>query len=152
LNGAEGPHRRPDLEPEDAGEEARRSGLVVCRNDRVVEDDGHGPAPAGRRRSAPPVDMWDRRARIATSASPLCYDGEMHDFDLLIIGAGSAGTRCARASAALGARVAVVEVARAGGTCVNVGCVPKKLMVYASHFAEEMEQARGYGWSVAAGA
>jgi glutathione reductase (NADPH) len=74
----------------------------------------------------------------------------MHDHDLLIIGAGSAGVRCARASASLGARVAIVEAGRTGGTCVNVGCVPKKLMVYASHFAEEMQLARGYGWSVGA--
>jgi glutathione reductase (NADPH) len=74
----------------------------------------------------------------------------MDDFDLVILGAGSAGVRCARASAALGARVAVVEAARAGGTCVNVGCVPKKLMVYASHFAEEMASARGFGWAVGA--
>src|SRR6185312_14163274 len=84
-----------------------------------------------------------RRGRITDAMAD-------HDFDLLILGAGSAGVRCARASAALGARVAVVEADRAGGTCVNVGCVPKKLMVYASSFAEEMDFARGFGWTVGA--
>ena len=71
------------------------------------------------------------------------------DFDLFVIGAGSGGVRAARFSADRGARVAVAEERYLGGTCVNVGCVPKKLFVYASHFGEEMEDATaGYGWSV----
>ena len=57
------------------------------------------------------------------------------DFDLFVIGAGSGGVRASRMSAGYGARVAVVEEAALGGTCVNVGCIPKKLLVYASHFA-----------------
>lgn len=68
------------------------------------------------------------------------------DFDLFVIGGGSAGTRAARVSAELGARVAIAEQDRFGGTCVIRGCVPKKLFVYASHFAELFEDARGYGW------
>ncbi|MBW2272800.1 MAG: glutathione-disulfide reductase [Deltaproteobacteria bacterium] len=72
-----------------------------------------------------------------------------YDFDLFVIGAGSGGVRAARISAGYGARVAVAEERDLGGTCVNVGCVPKKLMVYASHFAEDFEDAAlGYGWSV----
>ncbi len=71
-----------------------------------------------------------------------------YQFDLFVIGAGSGGVRAARMSAGLGARVAVAEDRYLGGTCVNVGCVPKKLFVYASHFAEEFEHARGFGWTV----
>ena len=68
------------------------------------------------------------------------------DYDLFTIGAGSGGTRAARMAAAAGARVAVAEERYLCGTCVNVGCVPKKLMVYASHFADEFADARGFGW------
>ncbi len=72
------------------------------------------------------------------------------DFDLFVIGAGSGGVRAARFSAQLGARVAVAEDRALGGTCVNVGCVPKKLFVYASHFASDLHDATtGYGWRVA---
>jgi glutathione reductase (NADPH) len=71
-------------------------------------------------------------------------------FDLIVIGAGSGGVRAARMSAGYGARVAIIEGRFLGGTCVNVGCVPKKMLVYGSHFAEEFEQARGYGWSASA--
>lgn len=70
-----------------------------------------------------------------------------HDFDLFVIGAGSGGVRAARFAAGFGARVAVAESRYLGGTCVNVGCVPKKMLVYAAHYAEDFEQARGYGWS-----
>jgi glutathione reductase (NADPH) len=71
------------------------------------------------------------------------------EFDLFVIGAGSGGVRAARFSAALGARVAVAEDRYLGGTCVNVGCVPKKLFVYASHFRDEMEDATsGFGWTL----
>jgi len=69
-----------------------------------------------------------------------------YDFDLFVIGAGSGGVRAARFAATFGARVAVAESRYLGGTCVNVGCVPKKLLVYAAHYAEDFEQARGYGW------
>ncbi len=69
-----------------------------------------------------------------------------YDFDLFVIGVGSGGVRAARMSANYGARVATAEEKYMGGTCVNVGCVPKKLFVYASHFSEEFEQARGFGW------
>jgi len=71
-----------------------------------------------------------------------------YDFDLFTIGAGSGGVRAARMSAGLGARVAIAEERYLGGTCVNVGCVPKKLFVYASHYAEDFEDARGFGWDV----
>ena len=71
-----------------------------------------------------------------------------YDFDLFVIGAGSGGVRAARFAAGFGARVAVAESRYLGGTCVNVGCVPKKLLVYGAHIAEEFEQARGYGWSL----
>lgn len=71
-----------------------------------------------------------------------------YDFDLFVIGAGSGGVRAARFAAGYGARVAVAESRYLGGTCVNVGCVPKKLLVYGAHFAEDFEQARGFGWSL----
>ena len=70
-----------------------------------------------------------------------------YDFDLFVIGAGSGGVRASRMSAGYGARVAVAEQAALGGTCVNVGCIPKKLMVYASMFREEWEDAAGFGWT-----
>ncbi len=69
------------------------------------------------------------------------------DFDLFVIGAGSGGVRAARIAAKHGARVAVAEEYRVGGTCVIRGCVPKKLFVYASKFAEEFEDALGFGWT-----
>lgn len=70
-----------------------------------------------------------------------------YDFDLFVIGAGSGGVRAARFAAGFGARVAVAESRYLGGTCVNVGCVPKKLLVYGAHYAEDIGQAPGYGWS-----
>ena len=70
------------------------------------------------------------------------------DYDLFVIGAGSGGVRAARISASLGARVAVAEDRYLGGTCVNVGCVPKKLFVYASHFTEDFENAKSFGWNI----
>ena len=73
-----------------------------------------------------------------------------YDYDLFVIGAGSGGVRAARMSATYGAKVAIAEEYRVGGTCVIRGCVPKKLFVYASHFAEEFEQAAGFGWQVGA--
>lgn len=68
------------------------------------------------------------------------------EYDFFVIGAGSAGVRAARTAAALGAKVAIAEDLFFGGTCVNVGCVPKKLYVYASEFAEEFAAAKGFGW------
>ena len=70
------------------------------------------------------------------------------DYDLFVIGAGSGGVRAARIAAGLGARVAIAENSRVGGTCVIRGCIPKKLLVYASHFREDFEDAAGYGWTV----
>lgn len=71
-----------------------------------------------------------------------------YDFDLFVIGAGSGGVRAARFAAGYGARVAVAESRYLGGTCVNVGCVPKKLLVYGAHYAEDIGQAQGYGWTI----
>ena len=71
-----------------------------------------------------------------------------YDYDLFVIGAGSGGVRAARMAAGLGKNVAIAEERYLGGTCVNVGCVPKKLFVYASHFHEEFRAAQGFGWSV----
>ena len=73
-----------------------------------------------------------------------------YDFDLFVIGGGSGGVRAARMAAGLGARVALAESGRLGGTCVNVGCVPKKLLVYASHYSEALADAADFGWSVGA--
>lgn len=72
----------------------------------------------------------------------------MSSFDLVVIGGGSGGVRAARIAAGYGAKVALIEEYRLGGTCVIRGCVPKKLMVYASRFAQEFEEAAGYGWQV----
>jgi len=71
-----------------------------------------------------------------------------YDYDLFVIGGGSGGVRAGRMAASLGVRVAVAEERYMGGTCVNVGCVPKKLFSYAAHCAEEFEDAAGFGWNV----
>ncbi len=71
-----------------------------------------------------------------------------YDYDLFVIGAGSGGVRASRVSAAYGAKVAVAEEYRVGGTCVIRGCVPKKLLVYGAHFAEDLKDARRFGWNV----
>jgi glutathione reductase (NADPH) len=70
------------------------------------------------------------------------------DYDLFVIGAGSGGVRAARVSSAHGAKVAIAEEHKVGGTCVIRGCVPKKLLVYGSHFAEDLQDARRFGWDV----
>ncbi|HBB33727.1 MAG TPA: glutathione-disulfide reductase [Cyanobacteria bacterium UBA8803] len=70
-----------------------------------------------------------------------------YDFDLFVIGAGSGGIATARRAAEYGAKVGIAEFSSLGGTCVNRGCIPKKLMVYASHFPDMFEEAQGYGWS-----
>ncbi|MBA2674020.1 glutathione-disulfide reductase [Ramlibacter sp.] len=70
------------------------------------------------------------------------------DFDLFVIGGGSGGVRAARMAAQRGARVGLAEAAALGGTCVNVGCIPKKLYSYAAHFADDFQDAAGFGWDV----
>lgn len=76
----------------------------------------------------------------------------MADFDLFVIGGGSAGVRCARISAGHGARVGVAEDRFWGGTCVNIGCVPKKFLVMAAEYGAQTEDARGFGWDASPGA
>ena len=71
-----------------------------------------------------------------------------YDVDLFVIGAGSGGVRAARIASSHGAHVMIAEEYRVGGTCVIRGCVPKKLLVYASRFADELEDAEGFGWTV----
>ncbi|KVL39121.1 glutathione reductase [Burkholderia territorii] len=73
------------------------------------------------------------------------------DYDLFVIGAGSGGVRLARMSASYGARVGIAEQEQIGGTCVLRGCIPKKLLVYASHYPHELEDAKGFGWTFGAG-
>jgi glutathione reductase (NADPH) len=70
----------------------------------------------------------------------------MYDFDLFVIGAGSGGVRASRIASGFGARVAVAEESRLGGTCVNLGCVPKKLFVYAAEIGRDLDDASGFGW------
>jgi glutathione reductase (NADPH) len=72
-----------------------------------------------------------------------------YDFDLFVIGGGSGGVRAARMAASFGARVAVAEARQLGGTCVNVGCIPKKLFAHAAHYAGDFADAAGFGWQVA---
>lgn len=76
---------------------------------------------------------------------------DIHDFDLFVIGAGSGGVRAARLAGQRGKRVAIAEEFRVGGTCVIRGCVPKKLLMQASHYHEEFSDSRGYGWDVSVG-
>src|SRR5690606_4105423 len=70
------------------------------------------------------------------------------DFDLFVIGAGSGGVRASRIASQLGARVAIAEDTYLGGTCVNVGCVPKKLFAYAAEYSKSFVSARNFGWQV----
>ncbi len=78
----------------------------------------------------------------------MASDTQNDHFDLIVIGAGSGGVRAGRISAGHGAKVAVIEESRPGGTCVMRGCVPKKLLVYGASFADEFEDAAGFGWQV----
>ena len=71
-----------------------------------------------------------------------------YDYDLFVIGAGSGGVRAANMASGHGVRVAIAEQRYLGGTCVNVGCVPKKLFVYASQFQDQFDAAAGFGWTV----
>jgi len=72
----------------------------------------------------------------------------LYDYDLFVIGGGSGGVRAARMSAGYGAKVAIAEEYRWGGTCVIRGCIPKKLLVYASHVHDEIADAAGFGWTI----
>ena len=83
----------------------------------------------------------------AIPTSPVNIEKHNYDYDLFVIGAGSGGVRASRIAASLGARVAVAEDRYMGGTCVNVGCVPKKLYVYASQFSENYSDAINFGWN-----
>ncbi len=85
---------------------------------------------------------------MADHNKPMYTPTSQYDYDLFVIGAGSAGVRAARMAAGLGAKVAIAEDRYFGGTCVNVGCVPKKLYVYASQFSECFTAAAGFGWRV----
>ncbi len=78
----------------------------------------------------------------------MAQTGAFYDYDLIVIGAGSGGVRAGRIAAGHGARVAVIEGDRPGGTCVIRGCVPKKLLMYGSAFSSEVEDARGFGWQI----
>ena len=71
-----------------------------------------------------------------------------YDFDLIVLGAGSGGVAASRRAASHGAKVAIVEAGRVGGTCVLRGCVPKKLLVYGAQFADAFADAEGFGWTV----
>ncbi|MGV2496437.1 glutathione-disulfide reductase [Pelagerythrobacter aerophilus] len=73
---------------------------------------------------------------------------DQYDYDLFTIGAGSGGVRASRVAAAHGAKVAIAEEHRVGGTCVIRGCVPKKMLVYGAHFAEDLEDAKAFGWTI----
>src|ERR687896_627020 len=94
-------------------------------------------APVGNGRRSRHMRRSSRSARMAE-----------YDYDLFVIGAGSGGVRASRIAAGHGAKVAVAEEYRVGGTCVIRGCVPKKLLVYGAHFAEDLEDARRFGWEV----
>ena len=69
-----------------------------------------------------------------------------YDYDMITIGAGSGGVRAARLAGGYGARSAIVEAERVGGTCVLRGCIPKKLLIYGAHYADHFEDAKNYGW------
>ena len=124
-------HRRPHLRERPRRDRSRR--------DRVRSQRRHvDPAPF-------PHHHRFRRTRNLAGAQRMT---KAYDYDLFVIGAGSGGVRAARVSAAHGARVAIAEEYKVGGTCVIRGCVPKKLLVYGAHFAEDLQDARRFGWKV----
>lgn len=90
--------------------------------------------------------MVNQHPHSDTASAENCE--QAYEFDLFVIGAGSGGVRAARMAAATGARVGIAEERYFGGTCVNVGCVPKKLFVYGSHYSEDFEDSKGFGWSL----
>ena len=95
------------------------------------------------------LDDPEGRAKLDPSTRNLIERaGPLSDYDLFVIGAGSGGVRAARIAAAHGAKVAVAEEHKVGGTCVIRGCVPKKLLVYGAHFAEDLNDAAMFGWDV----
>jgi glutathione reductase (NADPH) len=97
-----------------------------------------------RRQAAAPAHHFRSRARRDQSEEP---EIASFDYDLFTIGGGSGGVRASRVSASYGAKVAIAESGAFGGTCVNVGCIPKKLFSYAAHWREEFEIAKAFGWS-----
>ena len=99
--------------------------------------------PPGREATHPPCSA--ERLKLHNYIQETEVD-VTYDFDLFVIGAGSGGVRAARISAGLGARVAIAEAGALGGTCINVGCVPKKLFVYASQYAQSFQESHGFGW------
>ena len=105
-------------------------------------------APRGHGGRAGGAAERHRRAGRAGDAARRSNSPMAYDYDLFVIGAGSGGVRAARKAAETGARVAIAEADRVGGTCVIRGCMPKKLLVYASQFREEFEDSAAYGWSV----
>src|SRR5262249_9163502 len=136
-----------------AGAQGHRRVLQIAGR----QEDAH--AGAGRDQAEPGrrAELGERVLRHRAGAFPH-RDGEEgpqavttvvpSEVDLFVIGAGSGGVRAARIAAAHGAKVAIAEEYRVGGTCVIRGCVPKKLLVYASRFAHEFEDAAGFGWAV----
>ena len=114
--------------------------LTRANRNRAGGPDG---ATAPRAEGAEPSERSERPAIEGNEQERI-----MADFDLLVIGGGSGGVACARRAAGYGAKAAVIENDRLGGTCVHRGCIPKKLLVYASHFSHDFEDAAGYGWTV----
>ncbi|MBU2340078.1 MAG: FAD-dependent oxidoreductase, partial [Alphaproteobacteria bacterium] len=88
------------------------------------------------------------RAPPPRSARVVFQSSDEYDYDLFTIGAGSGGVRASRVAAAHGAKVAIAEEHRVGGTCVIRGCVPKKMLVYGAHFAEDLEDCQRFGWEI----
>lgn len=86
--------------------------------------------------------------RTATTTTTMSDATHSYQYDLLVLGAGSGGVRASRIAASYGAKVAIAERAALGGTCVNVGCVPKKLFVYGSHFGHDFHDSKAYGWDI----
>ncbi len=107
-----------------------------------------GNDEVGRLPAAPRSSTLSPRLRAQHAGTAQARHMSDFDYDLFVIGGGSGGVRAARISANHGAKVAVAEEYRLGGTCVIRGCVPKKLFVYASRFRDEFEDAAGFGWSV----
>ncbi|KAK1857506.1 hypothetical protein I4F81_000123 [Pyropia yezoensis] len=131
--------------------------LPLCRASSVLRTSVFTPvraAPSSRHvRAAPSVPQRGAAQRGAnrwatTMAGGGANGSSKYDYDLFVIGAGSGGVRASRIAAGHGARVAVAEEAALGGTCVNVGCVPKKLFSYGSHYSHDFADAAKYGWSV----